>query len=99
MRPVRVWSHFSMEDAFQYLKLNLLQLVFVLLTQFAAILRFPKDRLPVLLQQNVINSLACTCGCRYVGRTVRHLEAHISEHFVVCFNSGVAFKLSDKWGP
>ena len=40
----------------------------------------PKDRLSVLLQDNLIYSFVCTCGCRYVGRTERRLEDRIREH-------------------
>ena len=40
----------------------------------------PKDRVPVRLQHNLIYSFACTCGCKYVGRTGRRLEDRISEH-------------------
>jgi hypothetical protein len=40
----------------------------------------PKDRLPVQSQHNCIYSFACTCGCRYVGRTERRLDDRIREH-------------------
>ena len=40
----------------------------------------PKDKLPILLQHNVIYNFECTCGCRYVGRTGRRIEDRIKDH-------------------
>lgn len=40
----------------------------------------PKDKLPFLLQHNVIYNFECTCGCKYLGRTGRRLEDRIKEH-------------------
>jgi hypothetical protein len=41
-----------------------------------------KDPVPLLAKSNVIYQFQCTCGCRYVGKTKRHLGTRVSEHLL-----------------
>ena len=55
------------------------KLVFIEDTQCIPIPRM-KDALTLTANSGVIYEFNCVCGCRYVGRTSRHLGVRISEH-------------------